>query len=72
MFTPATIHRFTGHERGSIYGAVEKRYDGTTHLANLYVCGNDQGLVGIVGSILSGISIVNRYLLRTSSTTLLP
>jgi len=64
MFTPMTIERFTGHQSGAIYGAVEKRYDGTTHLQNLFVCGNDQGLVGIVGSILSGISIVNRYLLK--------
>ena len=42
----------------------EKRYDGTTHLRNLFVCGNDQGLVGIIGTILSGISIANRYLLQ--------
>jgi phytoene dehydrogenase-like protein len=65
MFTPVTIRRFTGHENGAIYGAAEKRYDGTTHLENLYVCGNDQGLVGIIGAILSGIGVVNRYLLKT-------
>ena len=65
MFTPTTIERFTGHDRGAIYGAVEKRYDGTTHLQNLYLCGNDQGLVGIVGAILSGIGMVNRYLLKS-------
>jgi len=64
MFTPATIRRYTGHEHGAVYGAAEKRYDGTTHLRNLYICGNDQGLVGIVGAILSGISIANRYLLK--------
>ena len=64
MFTPTTIQRFTGHDKGAIYGAVEKRYDGTTHLENLFLCGNDQGLVGIVGAILSGISVVNRYLLK--------
>ena len=64
MFTPATILRYTGHDRGSIYGSIEKSYDGTTHLENLYLCGNDQGLVGIVGAILSGIGIVNRYLLK--------
>ena len=64
MFTPATIHRYTGHDGGAIYGSAEKRYDGTTHLKNLYLCGNDQGLVGIVGSLLSGIGIVNRYLLK--------
>jgi phytoene dehydrogenase-like protein len=64
MFTPLTIRRFTGHESGAVYGAPEKRYDGTTHLPNLFVCGNDQGLVGVVGTILSGISVANRWLLR--------
>jgi phytoene dehydrogenase-like protein len=64
IFTPLTIRRFTGHENGAIYGAVEKRYDGTTHLKNLFICGNDQGLVGIVGTIISGINIANRYLLK--------
>jgi phytoene dehydrogenase-like protein len=64
VITPVTIRRFTGHEKGAIFGAPEKRYDGTTHLRNLFVCGNDQGLVGIIGTILSGISIANRYLLR--------
>ena len=59
-----TIRRFTGHEKGAIFGAAEKRYDGTTHLRNLFLCGNDQGLVGIIGTILSGISIANRYLLQ--------
>ncbi len=65
VITPVTIRRFTGHEKGAIFGAPEKSYDGTTHLRNLFVCGNDQGLVGIIGTILSGISIANRYLLRT-------
>lgn len=64
MFTPTTILRFTGHENGAVYGAPVKRYDGRTHLDNLYVCGTDQGLVGIVGSILSGITIANRHLLN--------
>jgi phytoene dehydrogenase-like protein len=64
MFTPLTIHRYTGHEGGAVYGSTEKRYDGTTHLKNLYICGNDQGFVGIVGAILSGIGIANKYLLK--------
>lgn len=64
MFTPTTIHRFTGHENGAVYGAPEKRYDGRTHVENLFVCGTDQGMVGIVGSILSGITIANRWLLK--------
>ncbi len=64
LFTPLTIHRFTGHTAGAVYGSSYKRPDGTTHLKNLYICGNDQGLVGIVGTIISGISIANRYLLK--------
>jgi phytoene dehydrogenase-like protein len=64
MFTPVTIRRFTGHEHGAVYGIPEKRYDGTTHLGNLFVCGTDQGLVGIVGSITSGITMANRHLLK--------
>jgi phytoene dehydrogenase-like protein len=64
MFTPTTIHRFTGRERGAVYGIPDKRHDGRTHLKNLYLCGTDQGLVGIVGSIISGITVANRYLIR--------
>jgi phytoene dehydrogenase-like protein len=64
MFTPLTITRYTGHAGGAIYGSARKRHDGTTHLKNLYICGNDQGLVGIVGTIISGISIANRHLLK--------
>lgn len=66
MFTPTTIRRFTGHERGAVYGAAEKRYDGTTHLKNLFICGTDQGMVGIIGTLVSGITIANRYFLRGS------
>ncbi len=64
MFTPTTIRRYTGHENGAVYGTPQKRRDGTTHLKNLFVCGSDQGLVGIIGSIISGITIANRHLLQ--------
>jgi phytoene dehydrogenase-like protein len=64
MFTPTTIRRYTGHDNGAVYGAVKKQYDGTTHLKNLFICGTDQGFVGIIGSIVSGISMANRHLLR--------
>jgi phytoene dehydrogenase-like protein len=64
MFTPTTIRRFTGHENGAVYGAPDKHYDGSTHLKNVFVCGTDQGFVGIIGAIISGIAIVNRHLLR--------
>lgn len=61
MFTPTTIRRFTWHDNGAVYGAPEKRFDGTTHLQNVFLCGTDQGFVGIVGSIMSGISIANQH-----------
>ncbi|MEN6557173.1 MAG: NAD(P)/FAD-dependent oxidoreductase [Thermoguttaceae bacterium] len=64
LFTPRTIHRFTGHADGAIYGSAQKSRDGTTRLNNLFICGNDQGLVGIVGTLISGISIANRHLLK--------
>ena len=64
MFTPSTIRRFTWHDQGAVYGAPDKRLDGTTHLPNLFLCGTDQGFVGIIGAMVSGISIANRHLLR--------
>ena len=64
IFTPRTIKKFTGHINGCVYGAPRKRWDGTTHLDNLFVCGTDQGFLGIVGSMLSGIGIANRHVLR--------
>ena len=64
VFTPVTIRRFTGRENGAVYGTPEKRYDGTTHLRNLYLCGTDQGLVGVVGALISGITVANKHLLK--------
>ncbi|MDP6468892.1 MAG: phytoene dehydrogenase, partial [Pirellulaceae bacterium] len=64
MFTPRTIRRFTWHDNGAVYGAPEKRLNGTTHLKNLFLCGTDQGFVGIIGAIVSGISIANQHCLR--------
>jgi len=64
MFTPRTITKFTGHFAGAIYGAPDKVRDGRTPLANLYLCGTDQGFLGIVGAMLSGISMANYHVLR--------
>lgn len=64
MFTPTTIVRFTGHDNGAVYGAAEKQLDGRTHLENLFICGTDQGFVGIIGSITSGIAMANHHCLR--------
>jgi phytoene dehydrogenase-like protein len=63
IFTPNTIRRFTSHDNGAVYGAPDKKLDGTTHLRNLFLCGTDQGYVGIVGAIVSGISMANRHCL---------
>ncbi len=61
--TPLTLERFTGRINGAIYGSAVKLKDGKTHLQNLYVCGTDQGFLGITGAMLSGISIANQYML---------
>ena len=64
VFTPRTIQRFTGHDNGCVYGAPSKFVNGQTPVGNLYLCGTDQGFLGIVGAMLSGITIANRYLLK--------
>jgi phytoene dehydrogenase-like protein len=66
MFTPRTIKKFTGHFNGAIYGAPRKIRNGRTHLSNLYLCGTDQGFLGIVGAMLSGISMANYHILQGS------
>lgn len=58
-FTPKTITRFTGHVNGAIYGAPEKIRSGEIGYDNLRLCGTDQGLLGIVGSMISGNVIAN-------------
>jgi phytoene dehydrogenase-like protein len=64
MFTPRTITRYTGHAGGAIYGAPLKHRQGRTALANVYLCGTDQGFLGIVGAMLSGISMANYHVLQ--------
>ena len=63
VFTPKTIHRFTGHINGAVYGSPNKIKRGRTHLKNLFICGTDQGFLGIVGAMLSGISMANLHIL---------
>lgn len=64
MFTPRTIERFTSRRRGAVYGSPRKIRGARTGLGNLYLCGTDQGYLGIVGSLLSGVIVANQHLLR--------
>jgi phytoene dehydrogenase-like protein len=63
MFTPRTVERFTGHYGGAVYGAAGKLRTGKTAVPNLFIAGTDQGFLGIVGAMLSGISMANAHLL---------
>ncbi len=63
MFTPLTINRYTGKIEGAIYGHPQKIKDGDLGLQNIFLAGTDQGFLGIVGSMLSGVSIVNQHIL---------
>ncbi len=62
-FTPITVQRYTGKIDGAIYGSPAKIKDGVTPFTNLFIAGTDQGFLGIVGSMLSGVSIVNQQIL---------
>ena len=64
MFTPRTIKKYTGHLNGAVYGAPNKIKDGRTQVENLFLCGTDQGFLGIVGAMLSGISMANLHVLQ--------
>ena len=63
MFTPRTIAKFTGHLAGAVYGTPTKIRDGRTPLDNLFVCGTDQGYLGIIGALLSGVTMANMHVL---------
>ena len=63
-FTPVTIERFTRKAEGAVYGSGKKIKDGRTPWPNLFVAGTDQGYLGIVGAMLSGITVVNQHILR--------
>jgi phytoene dehydrogenase-like protein len=62
VFTPTTIEKFTGKANGAIYGSPLKLKDGTTPFPNLFVAGTDQGYLGIIGAMLSGVTMVNNHI----------
>ena len=61
IFSPTTIERYTWHLNGTVYGSIDKTRDGRTPVKNLFIIGTDQGFLGIVGSMLSGISMANLH-----------
>jgi len=61
IFSPTTIERYTWHLNGTVYGSIDKTRDGLTPIKNLFIIGTDQGFLGIVGSMLSGISMANLH-----------
>lgn len=66
-FTPKTVTRYTSHYAGAVYGSPDKTRDGKTALDGLYITGTDQGFLGIVGAMLSGISMANYHGLQGGS-----
>lgn len=60
-FTPRTIQKFTGHLGGAVYGSPNKQRSGRTSIDGLFLCGTDQGYLGIVGAMLSGIAMANQH-----------
>ncbi len=70
VFTPKTIKKFTGHLGGAVYGSPDKLKDGRTNTLGLYLIGTDQGFLGIIGSLLSGISMANLHGLMGNNNAL--
>lgn len=60
-FTPTTVTRYTSHHSGAVYGSPDKTRDGRTDIEGLIITGTDQGFLGIVGAMLSGISMANLH-----------
>lgn len=65
VFTPRTIHRYTGHLNGALYGAPVKAKNGRTPVENLYIIGTDQGFLGITGAMLSGVTMANIHMMSS-------
>jgi phytoene dehydrogenase-like protein len=68
VFTPKTIKRYTDRKEGAVYGSPHKLKDGTTDFKNLFICGTDQGFLGVIGAMLSGISMANKHVLMEKAT----
>ena len=67
--TPKTIRRYTGKLGGAVYGSPTKRRGGATGIEKLHLVGTDEGLLGVVGALLSGITVANREALMVGDVT---
>jgi hypothetical protein len=54
---------------GAVYGSPRKLRTGETGIKGLTIMGTDQGLLGIIGAALSGISMANRWVLKEQSVS---
>jgi len=63
VFTPRTIRHFTGHIGGAVYGSPTKSLTGESGIPGLYFCGTDQGYLGIIGAMVSGVAMANRHVI---------
>ena len=63
VFTPRTIRAFTSHAGGAVYGSPKKHLDGETGIGGLFLCGTDQGYLGVIGALVSGVTMANRHVL---------
>lgn len=61
VFSPTTVERYTWHYAGAVYGSPQKTRRGLTDFSGLIIIGTDQGFLGIVGAMLSGISMANLH-----------
>lgn len=65
-FTPRTIRHYTSRRNGAVYGSTKKRHDGRTDIEGLFLCGTDQGYLGVIGAMTSGILMANAHALNPS------
>jgi phytoene dehydrogenase-like protein len=72
VFTPRTIEHFTGHTNGTVYGSPKKHYRGESGVGRLHLIGTDQGMVGVIGTLMSGISMANLHGLAPVAATAAP
>ena len=68
VFTPRTIRHYTGHRNGAVYGSPKKKKSGETGVEGLHLIGTDQGWLGVIGALVSGISMANRHVLAQTVT----